>query len=147
MFKEKYKQLFDERLHRISDVPALKSEFPPYKLYKNQEGMKLRTWGIPVDDTFSTLRLFNIHLTPIQVKDKLTLEILVDDGTTKTAHEFPLNSLYKNPKLPDNLFFVASETKHIDIVLPKGRKKVAAKLKISLPTDDFEMVLACEWVK
>jgi len=146
-FKEKYKQLFDERLHRISDVVVTRPEFPPYKFYKNQEGMKFRTWDIPVDDTFSTLRLFNVHLTPVKVKDKLTLEITVDDGTNKTAREFSLHGLYENPKLPDSLFFVTEETKYIDIVLPKGRKRVTAKLKVLLPADDFEMVLACEWVK
>ena len=145
-FKEKYKLLLEERFLRISDIPVTKPEFPPYKFCKNPEEIKLRTWSIPVDDTFSILRLFNISLTPIELKNSLTLEITVDDGTNKTSREFPLFKLYQNPKLQDDLFFITEETKYIDIPLPKGRKKITGKIKTSSPLD-FEIVLACEWIK
>lgn len=145
-FKEEYKLLLDERFLRISDVPITKPEFPPYKFFKNPEEMKLRTWSIPVDDTFSVLRLFNISLTPIKLRDSLTLEIVVDDGTNKTSREFPLFKLYQNPKLQDDLFFITEETKYIDITLPKGRKKVTGRIKTS-SSSDFNIVLACEWIK
>ena len=120
-------------------------EFPPYKFHKNIDTAKLKTWNIPLDDTFSAFRLFNVSLTPTSAKDSLTLEIIVDNGVNKISHEFPLSKLYENPKLPDNLFFITEETNYIDIPIPKGTKRLSGNIKTALLVD-FEMILACEWI-
>lgn len=145
--KERYKNLFDERLYRISNIPVIKPEFPPYRFYKNKEGIKVRTWSIPVDDSFSSLRLFNIYIEPVEIKDKLTLEINIDNGKNNAVSEFPLVDLFVNSKFIDNLFFITKKTKFIDIMLPQGRKKVTIKIKSNLPISNFNIMLNCEWIK
>jgi Fic family protein len=140
MIENKYQEIFPPPQ---PEIIVEQSEFPPYKFYKNAKIAKYETWRIDIGEKFKALRLFNIIVSPIETKNVLSLEIIVDDGTEKKLHSFNLSSLYANINSPEYLFFNANG--HVDIPLPKGRKWVTMKINLLSDIQEFEARLGCEY--
>ncbi len=124
-----------------------KLDIPPYQFYKTTTETKLATLSIPLDGKFNALRLFNVNLLPTEAKQVLSLEVIIDKGSERVSRHFNLATLFSNPNLPNHLFFIDSKNKHIDILLPKGRKNMTFKVNILTSIDRFDLQLACEYVK
>jgi Fic family protein len=121
-------------------------EYPPYKFYKNPKGAKYETRTINVDEKFSSFRLANIILLPIEEKHKLALEIIVESEITeKKNHHFNLSDLVTTPIYPNSLFF-DNKNRFIEIELPKGRKRLTVKVILLSDVNEFDLLLACEYV-
>lgn len=120
-------------------------EFPPYKFYQKANDAKYDTCTIHVDEKFKVLRLHNVSLNPISAKEDLSLEIEINDGISKTPYYFDLASLYYNPKLVNNLFFVTQNSKHIDIPLPRGRKMIVIRVNLLSDVEEYELSLNCRY--
>lgn len=131
----------------VATMPTDEPKFPPYKFYKTPTEIKSETWRIPVDDSFRALRLFNVSLTPMEVRHSLSLEIIIDGEKDRNSVHFNLSNLFFNKNLPNHLFFMDGEKQYVDIVFPKGRKKITIKVNLLETVGKFEMLLACEYVK
>lgn len=131
----------------VATVATDKSEFPPYKFFKTQTEIKSETWRIPVDDSFSALRLHNFSITPMDARHALSLEVVIDSESGRTSQHFNLSTLFYNKNLPHHLFFVDQKNKHVDIIFPKGRKRITLKINLLEPVAKFEVLLACEYIR
>lgn len=145
---KKIKMLYSDFTGKVPPLTIVKvqPEFPSYKFYKNIDTAKLDTWKIPVDE-YNILRLQNITLSPIKAKYQLGLKLRVQSEMDDYTLEFDIPKLYVNPAHKDHLFFIDENKNPIDIILPPGRKWVTISLIIEDNIPDFEMALACEWIK
>lgn len=128
----------------IGKPVAVTIEFPPYKFYQNPIESKFETWKVDVGAKFNILRLFNIHLIPMETKNALSISITVDHSREPKEYKFQLGNLYNQPKLPDTLFF--GNQNSIDINLPEGRKWVTFKVHKLSEVEEFDMTLACQYL-
>lgn len=127
----------------VATVSLLQPEFPPYKFFKRPTETKYDTWTIPVDEKFSILRLFNVHLMPIEAKKALSIEITVVSGGQTKSYHYDLAALFYNPRLADSLFFVENGRGYVDINLPAGRKNVTIRVNLLSEVKEFELSLVC----
>lgn len=140
IIESKYEEIFPQPKRKIIVVQP---EYPPYQFHQNTLTAKYETWRIEVGEKFKALRLFNIIVSPIEAKNALSLEIIVDDGTEKKAYTFNLSTFFYNPKLPEYLFFNANG--YVDVPLPKGTKWVIIKMNLITDVEEFEAKLGCEY--
>jgi hypothetical protein len=129
----------------IATITAIEPEFPPYKFYKRKKEQKLETWAVPVDEKFSLLRLFDLHLIPMEVRQKLLLEIIVNTRDQTDTYNYELSDLFYNPKLTDNLFFIEHGREYVEIILPSGKKNVTFRINELKDSEEFELSLNCRY--
>jgi hypothetical protein len=129
----------------VKKVVSEEREYPPYKFYKKGYEVKEETRSIPVDEKFSVLRLANISLSPMEVKNGFTLEIVINSPLEeKKAYHYNLSNLINVDRQPDKLFFHENK-KYVEIQLPKGAKSLTVKINFLTETKEFDMILACEY--
>ncbi len=76
---------------KTEEVSNLEREYPPYHFYSNPNGSKSKTVPLFVDGKYRTLRLYNIHLTPMEVKDNLRVIIEFSRNGKREEHPFNLS--------------------------------------------------------
>lgn len=118
---------------------------PSINFYKRDKENYFEEKTSFLGNDYRAIRLKNIHLTPMPSNLNWKLEIFF--GYEDKAHfSCKLSDLYKNPTDSQRLFFLEGKNQWKDIALPNESISLTYKLTPTMPTEDFELMLACIYV-
>jgi hypothetical protein len=125
----------------------MKRQLPPYRFFKNLSEEQIMVEINGVSAKFDRIRLHNITFAILPIKGDLILKIEVFQAQNTIPFAFELSKLFANPFIKDTLFFKSEENDFVDILLPRGYKKVKYTILNAAKEMQFEFYLNCMYLE